>query len=47
VGSTSFVESFVIKVFHEDLGTIFSFLMFANLQGIFAMLSLCYAQHSG
>ncbi len=47
VGSTSFVESFVTKVFHEDLGMIFSLLMFANLQAIFAMLSfnivLCLA----
>jgi len=44
VGSKSFVESFVVKVLHEDLRIIFSFLMFANSRAIFAMLSLCYDQ---
>ncbi len=31
MGSSSFVESFVTKVFHENLGTISSLPMFANL----------------
>jgi len=44
--STSFVESFV-EAFHEDLGIIFSLLMFANLQTAFAMFLLCYAQRLG
>jgi len=43
VGSTSFVESFVVKVFHEDLGIIFNLSMLADLQATFAMLSLRYA----
>jgi hypothetical protein len=30
VGSTSFGESFVIKVLHEDLGTIYNLPMFVN-----------------
>ncbi len=47
MGSTSFVESFVTKVLHEDLGTISSLPMFINLQMTFAMLSLCYPQCSG
>ncbi len=32
------------KAFHGDPGMIFSLLMLVNLQTIFAMLSLCYAQ---
>ncbi len=47
VGSTSFVKLFVAKALHEDFGTIFNFLMFANLHVTFAMLSLCYAQCLG
>ncbi len=43
VGSTSFVESFVVEVFHEDLWTIFSFPILADLQVTFMMLLLCYA----
>jgi hypothetical protein len=43
VVSKSFIEAFVTKVFHEDLGTIFSLLMVANLQMAFVMFSLCYA----
>jgi hypothetical protein len=42
VGSTSFVELFVAKALHEDLGMIFSFLMFINLQVTFEMISLCH-----
>jgi hypothetical protein len=45
MGSTSFVKSFVAKVFHEDLMTIFSLFMLIDLQAIFGMLLLCYAQH--
>jgi hypothetical protein len=30
MGSTSFVESFVVKGFHEDLGTISSLFMLPN-----------------
>jgi hypothetical protein len=43
VGSKSFIEAIVTKVLHEDLGTIFSLLMVANLQAIFVMFLLCYA----
>jgi hypothetical protein len=43
VGSTSFVESFATKVFHEDLGTMFSFLLLIDLHATFVMLLLCYA----
>jgi hypothetical protein len=43
VGSTSFVETFVVEVLHEDLGIMFSFLMFANLHVAFVMFLLCYA----
>jgi hypothetical protein len=42
MGSTSFIESFVVEVLHEDLGIIFSFLMLADLQATFAMFSLRY-----
>jgi hypothetical protein len=37
MGSTSFVELFVVEVLYEDLGTI------SNLRMPFVMLSLCYA----
>jgi len=43
IGSKSFIESFVVKTFVEDLGTIFNFLMFTNPHVTFAMFSLCYA----
>jgi hypothetical protein len=33
----------MVEVFHEDLGTIFNFLMLVDPQVTFAMLSLCYA----
>ncbi len=33
------------KAFHEDLGMIYSFPMFVNLQVAFAMPLSCYAQH--
>ncbi len=42
VGSKSFVESFVAKVLHEDLGMISSLPMFTNTHLAFAMFSLCY-----
>ncbi len=45
IGYRSFVESFVVKVLHEDLGTIVSLLMFVDPHVIFVMFSLCYAQH--
>ncbi len=43
VGSTSFVESFVVEVLREDLGTISNFLMLVNLQATFcdAFVVLC------
>jgi len=44
VGSLPFVESFVSKVFQEDLNTIINLLMLVDLQTTFAMLSFCYAQ---
>jgi hypothetical protein len=43
LGSTSFVESLVVKAFHEDLGMISNFPMLANPQTTFVMLSICYA----
>jgi hypothetical protein len=43
VGSTSFIESLVVEVFHEDLGTIFNLPMLAYFQATFAMLLLHYA----
>jgi len=45
MGSTSFIELFVVEVFHEDLGTIFSLPMLVDFWVAFAMLLLCYAQH--
>ncbi len=47
MGSTSFVESFVTKVLHEDLGMISNFLTLVDPQAIFVMFLLCYAQHLG
>jgi hypothetical protein len=47
VGFRSFIESFVIKALHEDLGMIFCLPMLANLQVAFTMLSLCYTQCAG
>ncbi len=44
VGSKSFVESFVVKAFHEDLGMISSLPMFTNTHVAFEMFSLCYVQ---
>jgi hypothetical protein len=44
MGSTSFVESFVIEVFHEDLGTMFSLPMLVDPHMTFVMFLLCYAQ---
>jgi hypothetical protein len=43
VGFTSFIESFVIESFHEDLGTIFSFPILVNLEATFAKFLLHYA----
>ncbi len=43
MGFRSFIESFIVKVFHEDLETISNFLMFVDPSAVFAMLSLCYA----
>jgi hypothetical protein len=43
VGSKSFVDSFVVKAFHEDLGTISSLPMFVDPQAVFVMPSLCCA----
>jgi hypothetical protein len=40
-------RSFVVNVFHEDLGKISNFLMFTNLQLAFVMFLLCYAQCCG
>jgi hypothetical protein len=37
MGSTSFVESFVVEALHEDLGTIYNLPMFTNPQEVFAM----------
>jgi hypothetical protein len=47
MGFTSFVESFVVKALHEDLGMISSLLMLTNPWATFMMLSLCYAQLLG
>jgi hypothetical protein len=44
MGSTSFIESFVAKVFHEDLGMISNHLVLADPPVAFAMLLLCYAE---
>ncbi len=45
MGFRSFVELFVIEVFHEDLGTIYNFFMLVNSHVPFVMLSLFYVQH--
>jgi hypothetical protein len=42
-GSKSFIESFVTKTLHEDLGMIFSLPMLVNLQVVFVMPLLSYA----
>ncbi len=47
MGSTSFVESFVVKTLHEDLGMISSLPMLVDPHVVFTMLSLCYAQRPG
>jgi hypothetical protein len=47
MGSKSFVELFVVKAFHEDLGTIFNLPMLVDPQVAFVMLLLCYAQCLG
>ncbi len=44
MGSTSFVESFMVEVLHEDLGTIFSFLLLIDYHVAFVMFLLCYAE---
>ncbi len=44
MGSTSFVELFMVEVFHEDLKMIYNLPMFVDLQAAFTMLSSCYAQ---
>jgi len=44
VGSKSFVESFVAKAFHEDLGMISSLPMFTNTHVGFVMFLLCSVQ---
>jgi hypothetical protein len=43
VGSKSFIELFVAKVLHEDLGMISNLPMFTNFKTTFTILSLCYA----
>jgi hypothetical protein len=47
MGFTSFVELFMVKALHKDLGTISNHPMFVDPHVTFAMLSLCYAQHLG
>jgi len=47
MGSTSFVESFVVKDIHKYLRMIFNFLMLLNPHVIFVMFLSCYAQHLG
>jgi hypothetical protein len=47
MGSRSFIDSFVAKVFHEDVGMVSNLPMFANPQATFGMFSLCYAQCLG
>jgi predicted SPOUT superfamily RNA methylase MTH1 len=42
--SKSFVELFVVRGFHEDLGTIFNFPMLTDPQATFVMFSLHYIQ---
>jgi hypothetical protein len=45
VGSTSFVELFVVEVLHEDFRMIFSLPMLVDPQMFFVMILLCYTQH--
>jgi hypothetical protein len=47
MGFRLFIESFVAKVFHEDLGMIFNLPMLADPQVTFTMFLLCYAQRHG
>jgi hypothetical protein len=47
MGSRSFIELFVVKALHYELGMISDLLMFEDFQATFAMLSLCYAQCVG
>jgi hypothetical protein len=44
IGFRLFIESFVAKVFHGDLGTMSNLLTFAHPQTTFVIFSLCYAQ---
>ncbi len=41
VGSTSFVELFVVETLHENLGTIFTLLMLIDPHATFTMFLLC------
>jgi hypothetical protein len=45
MGSSLFVESFVVEVFHEDLGTMSNLLMLVDPHTAFVMFLLCYMQH--
>jgi hypothetical protein len=47
MGFRSFIESFVVKVFHEDVGMVSNLPMLINPQVTFVMFSLCYAQCLG
>ncbi len=47
IGSRSFVESFVAKVFHENLGTTSNLPMLVDPQAIFVIFLLCYARCHG
>jgi len=44
MGFNSFVESFMVEAFHEDLEMIFSLFLLVDLQGTFMTLLLCYSQ---
>jgi hypothetical protein len=44
MGSTSFVESFVVEALHDYLRMICSLFMLTNPQAGFAIFSLCYTQ---
>jgi hypothetical protein len=37
----------MVEVFHEDLGTIFSFLLLVDFHVAFVIFLLCYAQYLG
>jgi hypothetical protein len=47
MGFRSFVELFVVKALHYNIGMIFSLPMLEDLQVAFLMFSLCYAQRLG